>query len=182
MKNFYLFIIFSLLTTQSLASTKKDIIKNLQKTNNLSFNFEQNINGKIENGNCSLEYPKKIYCEYNLENKKTIVSNGKNIVIKTQNSYYLYSINKTPLNLILDKKLILDKISNLNERILDDKFINFKFYQNENEINVFFDKKNYNLVGWQTIDIYQNVSITFLSSIKKNQKLKKELFKLPSQN
>ena len=147
----------------------------------MSFNFEQNINGKIENGNCSLEYPKKIYCEYNLENKKTIVSNGKNIVIKTQSSYYLYSINKTPLNLILDKKLILDKISSLNERILDDKFINFKFYQNENEINVFFDKKNYNLVGWQTIDIYQNVSITYLTSIKKNQKLKKELFKLPSQ-
>ena len=43
MKNLYLLIIFTLLTTQTLASTKKDIIKNLQKTNNLSFNFEQNI-------------------------------------------------------------------------------------------------------------------------------------------
>ena len=182
MKKFYFLIILLLVNSQSYASIKENIIENLRNINNMSFNFEQNINGKIENGNCSLEYPKKIYCEYNLENKKTIVSNGKNIVIKTQSSYYLYSINKTPLNLILDKKLILDKISNLNERILDDKFINFKFYQNENEINVFFDKKNYNLVGWQTIDIYQNVSITYLSSIKKNQKLKKELFKLPSQN
>ena len=182
MKKFYFLVILLFLNSQSYASIKENIIENLRNINNMSFNFEQNINGKIENGNCSLEYPKKIYCEYNLENKKTIVSNGKNIVIKTQSSYYLYSINKTPLNLILDKKLILDKISNLNERILDDKFINFKFYQNENEINVFFDKKNYNLVGWQTIDIYQNVSITYLSSIKKNQKLKKELFKLPSQN
>ncbi len=182
MKKFYFLIILLLVNSQSYASIKENIIENLRNINNMSFNFEQNINGKIENGNCSLEYPKKIYCEYNLENKKTIVSNGKNIVIKTQSSYYLYSINKTPLNLILDKKLILDKISNLNERILDDKFINFKFYQNENEINVFFDKKNYNLVGWQTIDIYQNVSITYLYSIKKNQKLEKELFKLPSQN
>ena len=182
MKKFYFLIILLLVNSQSYASIKENIIENLRNINNMSFNFEQNINGKIENGNCSLEYPKKIYCEYNLENKKTIVSNGKNIVIKTQSSYYLYSINKTPLNLILDKKLILDKISNVNERILDDKFIYFKFYQNENEINVFFDKKNYNLVGWQTIDIYQNVSITYLSSIKKNQKLKKELFKLPSQN
>jgi len=182
MKKFYFLVILLFVNSQSYASIKENIIENLRNINNMSFNFEQNINGKIENGNCSLEYPKKIYCEYNLENKKTIVSNGKNIVIKTQSSYYLYSINKTPLNLILDKKLILDKISNLNERILDDKFINFKFYQNENEINVFFDKKNYNLVGWQTIDIYQNVSITYLSSIKKNQKLKKELFKLPSQN
>ena len=182
MKKFYFLVILLFVNSQSYASIKENIIENLRNINNMSFNFEQNINGKIENGNCSLEYPKKIYCEYNLENKKTIVSNGKNIVIKTQSSYYLYSINKTPLNLILDKKLILDKISNLNERILDDKFINFKFYQNENEINVFFDKKNYNLVGWQTIDIYQNVSITYLYSIKKNQKLEKELFKLPSQN
>ena len=182
MKKFYFLVILLFVNSQSYASIKENIIENLRNINNMSFNFEQNINGKIENGNCSLEYPKKIYCEYNLENKKTIVSNGKNIVIKTQSSYYLYSINKTPLNLILDKKLILNKISNLNERILDDKFINFKFYQNENEINVFFDKKNYNLVGWQTIDIYQNVSITYLSSIKKNQKLKKELFRLPSQN
>ena len=182
MKKFYFLVILLFVNSQSYASIKENIIENLRNINNMSFNFEQNINGKIENGNCSLEYPKKIYCEYNLENKKTIVSNWKNIVIKTQSSYYLYSINKTPLNLILDKKLILDKISNLNERILDDKFFNFKFYQNENEINVFFDKKNYNLVGWQTIDIYQNVSITYLSSIKKNQKLKKELFKLPSQN
>ena len=181
MKKFYFLVILLFVNSQSYASIKENIIENLRNINNMSFNFEQNINGKIESGNCSLEYPKKIYCEYNLENKKTIVSNGKNIVIKTQNSYYLYSINKTPLNLILDKKLILDKISSLNERILDDKFINFKFYQNENEINVFFDKKNYNLVGWQTIDIYQNVSITYITSIKKNQKLKKELFKLPSQ-
>jgi len=136
MKKFYFLVILLFVNSQSYASIKENIIENLRNINNMSFNFEQNINGKIESGNCSLEYPKKIYCEYNLENKKTIVSNGKNIVIKTQSSYYLYSINKTPLNLILDKKLILDKISSLNERILNDKFINYKFYQNENEINV----------------------------------------------
>jgi hypothetical protein len=31
----------------------------------------------------------------------------------------------------------------------------------------FFDKKDLNLIGWQTEDIYQNLSITFISSIKK---------------
>ena len=34
----------------------------------------------------------------------------------------------------------------------------------------------------ETVDIYQNVSITYLSSIKRNQKLNKEIFKLPEQN
>ena len=54
--------------------------------------------------------------------------------------------------------------------------------ENENEINLFFDKKTFNLIGWQTVDIYQNVSITYLSSITRNQKLNKELFILPNQN
>ena len=46
----------------------------------------------------------------------------------------------------------------------------------------FFDKKTYNLIGWQTLDIYQNLSITLLSSIVKNQKIDENLFKLPSQD
>ena len=182
MKNLYLFIIFTILTTQSLASTKKDIIKNLQKTNNLSFNFEQNINGKIQNGKCIIKYPKKIFCQYKLKNKKILVSDGKMLAIKTKTSYYLYPIKKTPLNLILDKDFILNKINSLNDRIIDDKFINFTFKENDNEINLFFDKNTHNLIGWQTIDIYQNISITYLSSIVKNQKLKENLFTIPKQN
>ena len=70
----------------------------------------------------------------------------------------------------------------MDERIIDNKFINFNFIENENEINIFFDKKNYNLIGWQTLDIYQNLSITFLSNIIKNQKLKRDIFFLPNQN
>ena len=182
MKNLYLLIIFTLLTTQTLASTKKDIIKNLQKTNNLSFNFEQNINGKIQNGKCIIKYPKKIFCQYKLKNKKILVSDGKLLAIKTITSYYLYPIKKTPLNLILDKDFILNKINSLNDRIIDNKFINFTFKENDNEINLFFDKNTHNLIGWQTIDIYQNISITYLSSIVRNQKLKENLFTIPKQN
>ena len=43
-------------------------------------------------------------------------------------------------------------------------------------------EKTFNLIGWQTVDIYQNISITYLSSIKRNQKLEKKLFILPKQN
>ena len=182
MKNLYLLIIFTLLTTQTLASTKKDIIKNLQKTNNLSFNFEQNINGKIQKGKCIIKYPKKIFCQYKLKNKKILVSDGKLLAIKTITSYYLYPIKKTPLNLILDKDFILNKINSLNDRIIDDKFINFTFKENDNEINLFFDKNTHNLIGWQTVDIYQNISITYLSSIIRNQKLKENFFRIPKQN
>ena len=181
MKKYLLIFLFFFYST-SFASVKENIINNLNDINNLSFNFEQNINGKIEKGYCSLKYQKKIFCKYNLANNKIIVADGKNMVIKTESSYYLYPLNKTPLNLILDKKFILDKIKISDEIVIENKFINYKFFQNDNEINVFFDKATYDLVGWQTVDIYQNISITYLSSIKKNQKLKKELFLLPKQN
>ena len=125
-KIFFIFFLF-FSSSQSLASVKDNIIQNLNNIQNLSFNFEQNINGKIENGNCVIQYPKKIFCEYNLRNKKILVSNGKSIVIKTTNGYYLYPLKKTPLNTILNKEFIINKIKNLNERIIDDKFINFNF-------------------------------------------------------
>tara|TARA_B100002019_G_scaffold275195_1_gene272856 strand:- start:329 stop:874 length:546 start_codon:yes stop_codon:yes gene_type:complete len=181
MKKYLLIFLFFFYST-SFASVKENIINNLNDINNLSFNFEQNINGKIEKGYCSLKYQKKIFCKYNLANNKIIVADGKNMVIKTESSYYLYPLNKTPLNLILDKKFILDKIKISDEIVIENKFINYKFFQNDNEINVFFDKATYDLVGWQTVDIYQNISITYLSSIRKNQKLKKELFLLPKKN
>ena len=76
----------------------ENIISNLQNIKNISFEFEQNINGKIENGNCTIQYPKKIFCKYNLGNKKVLVSNGKSLVIKTLSSYYIYPLEKTPLS------------------------------------------------------------------------------------
>ena len=182
MRKYFIFLFIFIFTNKVSASIKENIIKNLENTQSLSFNFEQNINGKIENGNCKLEYPKKIFCKYNLKNNKKLVSNGRSLVIKTTNSYYIYPIERTPLNLILDKEFLLNKIKNLNQRDIDNKYINFNFFENESEINVFFDKKNYNLIGWQTTDIYQNLSITYLHSIKKNQKFKKNLFRLPAQN
>ena len=47
-------------------------------------------------------------------------------------------------------------------------------------INIFFNKQNFNLVGWQTLDIYQNLNMTFISNLKKNQKIDKKIFNLPN--
>ena len=115
MKGSFLFSIF----TESSASINERIVENLKMINNVSFDFEQNINGKIENGNCIIEYPKKIYCKYNLSNQKVLVANGKSLVIKTLSSYYFYPLEKTPLNTILNKDYLLKKIANLDQRDLD---------------------------------------------------------------
>ncbi len=91
-------------------------------------------------------------------------------------------MQKTPLNLILDKKFLIRKINDLNEKIIDQAYINYTITENNNEINIFFDNKTFDLIGWQTKDIYQNLSITLLSSIQINQKISNNLFKLPLQN
>ena len=175
----FFFIIF---LTHTNANNKEKIIENLKKTKNLIFQFEQNINGKIENGSCTIQYPKKIFCKYSKINNKILVSNGKSLVVKTRSSYYRYPLKKTPLDLILDKKFLIDKIYNLKEEILDGSYISYTIVKNDNEINIFFDNQTFNLIGWQTKDIYQNLNITFLSSIKTNQRIVKNLFNLPSQN
>jgi outer membrane lipoprotein-sorting protein len=182
MKIYSLILLLIFFSTKTFASNKENIIKNLELINNMSFKFEQNVNGKKESGMCTIKYPKKINCKYNLQNQKILISNGKSLVIQTITSYYLYPLEKTPLNLILDKKFLVNKIKNLEERIIENKFINYNFIENDNEINIFFDKKNHNLIGWQTLDIYQNLSITYLYSIIKNQKLEKNIFKIPRQN
>ena len=92
MKNFIPFLLINF-NNIALSSIKENVINNLINTDNLSFKFEQNINGKVETGNCIIEYPKKIFCKYEKSNNKIIVANGKSVVIKTnKGSYYRYSI------------------------------------------------------------------------------------------
>ena len=166
------------------AALKEEIILNLKKTNNLTFDFKQTIDKKTEEGNCIIEYPKKIYCLYNNFNKKIMVSNGKSLVIKNQtnNQYYRYPLKRTPLELILDKNYLINQIKNLEGRIVDNKYFNFTLVNSDNKINIFFDNQTLNLIGWQTEDIYQNLVITFMSKIKVNQKIDKNVFKLPQMN
>ena len=154
------------------------------KTENLTFNFKQTIGEKTEEGNCTIEYPKKIFCLYNNYNKKIVVSNGKSLAIKNQvsNQFYLYPLKKSPLELILDKNYLINQIKKSKSRTVDNKYINFTIIKNNNKINIFFDKKTLNLIGWQTEDIYQNLVITYIYKIKYNQKIDKNLFKLPEMN
>ena len=175
-------ILFVIFLTSANAENKYNILNNLEKTNNLSFKFEQNINGNIEIGNCIIKYSKKIFCIYEEDNKKILVSNGKSLVIKTITSYYRYPLDKTLLNIILDKNLIKNEIYNLKEETTNSPYIHFKIEKNNYEIEIFFDKLTCNIIGWRTKDIYQNISSTYLNSVKVNQIINEDLFKLPLQN
>ena len=114
---------------------------------------------------------KKIFCEYEKRNNKILVSNGKNLVIKNNKQYYRYPIKSTPLAFILDKNFLINKIklTDLNE--IEDKYVFIKIIENNNNISIFFNKKNYELVGWQIEDIYQNLAVTFIFDTLINQNI-----------
>ena len=176
------FLIFLIsLSNEVSASNKDQIINKLKDTLNLNFDFEQNINGKIEFGSCTIQYPKKMFCAYNKKNK-VIVSNGKSLVIKSTSSYYRYPLDKTPLNFILDKNFLLKKISELNEENINNSLIKFTIKEDNQSIEIFFDINDYNLIGWQTKDVYQNTAVTLLYSVKSNQIVDEKIFKTPIQN
>ena len=69
---FHLIHYFLIHPNYLLASIKNKIIQNFEDTNNLSFEFKQNINEEIEQGKCVIEYPKKIFCEYKNFKKENI--------------------------------------------------------------------------------------------------------------
>ena len=182
MLKYILALLTSFIIFNAYADNSKKIIENLNKIKNFDFEFEQNINGKIESGNCTIEYPKKIFCEYERSNNKLLVSNGRSLVIKSRSSYYIYPLHKTPLNFILDKKFLIEKITNLEEKVIDGNLINYTITEDHNELNIFFDNKTFDLIGWQNRDIYQNYNITYLSSIRKNRIIPKKLFQLPTRD
>ena len=70
----------------------------------------------------------------------------------------------------------------LEAKLVNEKYYIFYLENNGNKINIFFDKNSYDLVGWQTEDVYQNLVITYIYKIQYNQKIDKNLFKLPKKN
>ena len=176
-----LFVCLISFSSEVSANNKDQIINKLKDTLNLNFDFEQDINGKIEFGNCTIQYPKKMFCAYDKKNK-VIVSNGKSLVIKSTSSYYRNPLDKTPLNFILDKNFLLKKISKLNEEIINNSLVKFTIKENNQSIEIFFDIDNFNLIGWQTRDIYQNTAVTLLYSVESNQIVDQKIFEIPLQN
>ena len=179
MKKIFIFISIFFYLSNGYASNKVEILKKFNKIDNISFNFIQTINGKDEKGECTILYPKKIYCEYEKRNNKILVSNGTSVVIKNNKAYYRYPIKSTPFNFLLDKEFLIDKLNYSELSEFNNKYIFFKINENDNNINVFFSKENYEIVGWQIEDIYQNLAVTYIFDKSINNQIDEKKFKLP---
>ncbi|MDC0344171.1 outer-membrane lipoprotein carrier protein LolA [Pelagibacteraceae bacterium] len=165
-KNILVFLIILFNFQHSLASEKDEIIKNLKKTESIRFNFTQNTNGLIESGKCILLFPKKLKCNYSDKKLKELIINEDKMSItqKRYNKTYFYPLSKSPFLKILDKKNLIELISQSNIEIEETKI---KLISNDSlnqEIIVMFEKNSFNLLGWKIKDQYNN-EISFLIKI-----------------
>ena len=181
-KFFKIFIFFILLSANLLANEKDQIVAQLNNLNSLEFTFDQIINDKTEKGNCLLEFPGKLKCDYFDDKKKELIINKKRLAItqKKYNKTYYYPVSKSPFLNILYKDKLLEIVKS-GQLKLSDQIIKL-IYLGENEITVFFDKKTLDLKGWQIIDQYNNNINFSLNIISKNDVFKKGTFKIPEMN
>ncbi len=181
-KQIFLISFFLLITTSLSANEKDQIVAQLNSLNTLEFTFDQLINEKTEKGSCLLEFPGKLKCNYFDEKKKELVINNKRLSItqKRYNKTYHYPVSKSPfLNILYKDKLL--EIVQLGELEVNDQIIKL-IYFGDNEITVFFDKKNLDLKGWEIKDQYNNNINFSLNIFAKNNVFNKGTFKVPEIN
>ena len=177
---YIIFIIIFFYPLNIFASSKELIKNKLNQTNNISFKFIQKIGKKTEEGECVILYPKKIFCKYDDIYNKILVSNGRSLVINSKkiSNYLRYNLKDTPLNLILDKKFLLEKLDQVEIIQENDETFSFEIIHNNNLLNIFFDKKSYEIKGWTTTDIYLNRVETKLTDMKTNVMIDQKVFKI----
>ena len=181
-KKKFLISFFLLITTGLLANEKEQIIAQLNNLNSLEFTFDQMINEKTERGSCILEFPGKLKCNYFDDKEKELVINNKRLAItqKRYNKTYHYPISKSPFLSILYKDKLLEIVQS-GRLELTDQVIKL-IYFGDNEITIFFNKKDLNLNGWEIKDQYNNNINFSLNIVAKNDVFKKGTFKVPEIN
>ena len=174
------FFIFFFLSFEAHGSVKESIIAKLNNTSSLSFNFTQKIDGKLNDGSCKILYPKKIFCKYKDKYNKEIISNGKTLVIKNLSidQIYRYDLQKTPFKVILDKEFLIEQINLAKINIINDNKSSIIIKENNLNFKIFFDLDNHSILGWETIDIYQNTVKFEIFDLVLNISVSDNIFKI----
>ena len=79
----------------------------------------------------------------------------------------------------MDKQFLINKINSSRLNEFQEKYLFIQIFENNNNINVFFSKKNFNLVGWQVEDVYQNLAVTYIFDTTINKNIDEKIFNLP---
>ena len=178
----YFFLLFNF-SLNSYADEKQLIIDKLLGINNFTFNFEQNTQGGIEIGNCSIVFDNKLKCNYIDDKQKEIIINNKTLVViqKRYNKIYFYPISKSPFLKILSKNSLINLVKESNLE-LNDNIDLIYLDEKGTKITIIFEKKNYDLIGWKIVDELQRKIFFSLEIQSINTEIDHNIFKIPSTN
>ena len=145
------------------ASEKNKIIENLKKISSLQFNFTQLSSDGQENGSCILIYPKKMRCIYDEQKKEIIINDDYLYLInKEENKNYNYNIKDTPLGVMLDKKILIEKLSNIEKFNITNNFVIAVIDISSTEsVDIYFEPKSFTILGWR-IKNYEKSTLEFM--------------------
>ena len=178
---FFLFFEFSILK----ADTKKNIIKNINKTDSIKFDFIQITNNeKKERGICYLKRPYYLKCEYKDKNQKQLIINRRKFIIyhKRYEKIYNYPLSKSYFTEILNKEKFSEIIAKGVLEKKDDAFLVKYSVEKKGQIVFYFNNEDFNLYGWDLISLNNNkIAFKILNSIK-NPEIKKTFFDIPKIN
>ena len=157
----------------------KEYLKNL---NTLEANFIQiSSDGDIKRGKIFFNLPGKLRIDYTEPDDLLITSNGfwltvQNKKLKQTNNLPL---NRTPLNLFLNKKFNFEDNSNIKFEIEND-VITLSFFEDEKvkvpEFELEFYSNPLRLKKWAIIDEFENKTSVMLQNIKMGIKLSNKIF------
>ena len=155
----------------------KEYLKNL---NTLEASFIQiSSDGNIKRGKIFFNLPGKLRIDYIEPDDLLITSNGfwltvQNKKLKQTNNLPL---ERTPLNLFLNKKFNFEDNSNIKFKIEND-VITLTFFgdQKESKFELEFNSNPLRLRKWVIIDEFENKTSVMLQNIKMDVKLSNKIF------
>ena len=182
---FFTFLIFLFYNYELSASSKtessfravKQYLKNL---NTLEASFIQiSSDGDIKRGKIFFNLPGKLRIDYIDPDDLLITSNGfwltiQNRKLKQTNNLPL---ERTPLNLFLNKKFSFENNSNIKFKIEND-VITLTFFENQkaSKFELVFNSNPLRLRKWVIIDEFENKTSVMLQNIKMDVKLSNKIF------
>jgi outer membrane lipoprotein-sorting protein len=139
--------------------------------------------GEQTGGKFFIERPGKIRFNYEKPSPIRVVADGKSVVInnKKLDTWDIYSLNKTPLKLLLSEKIDLSdgKVKNVKEEddlttiVLGDKSI-----FGDSKISMMFDPKSSDLRQWTITDAKGLDTTVMIFNVKQGGKIDPEVFKI----
>ena len=181
-KTLYIAFFLSLFFQSFLfANEKEKILTKLINTKSLEFNFDQKTNEKNEGGTCYLNFPGLLRCEYNDSKKKQLIINKSRLAItqKRYNKTLFYSVKKSPFIKILNKDFLKELIRTSNLQYVNNQ-IKLTGLSDTEKITILFDKNNFNLVGWEITDQFQNKIVFLIKILSVNKSYDLSFFEIPS--